>query len=386
MARHLQTEEPALWEWFAACPQRSEEAEAVRLDLLKSTYRLEPETQPRLHELANEVRAQMRIDSPVTLYQAQSGQALNAALAYLPGEAHVILAGTLQSLLAEQELRAVLGHELAHFLLFEGWHSDYRISAELLRALCQDAAAAPVHIESSRRFNLWTEVYADRWACHVSGDLPATVAALVKIETGLAEVSADSYLRQAEEVVKKCRDPASGVTHPELYLRARALQLWARQGDEAQAEIEGLIEGPLHLGRLDLLGQRRAAQLTRRLLDLLLAPAWFQTEAVLAHARRFFPDFAPSKSTANEEELLKELDRADASFRDYIGYLLLDFATADRDLGDGALALAIVMGRRLGLGERIAALAQKELGLGKKALGRIEKGAEALVAQGEPGS
>src|SRR4051812_13532535 len=82
---HLKSAEPGLWKWFASTRKRTEEAEAVRLDLLKSTYRLEPQTQPKLYDLANAVRECIGLSCSVTLYQAQTGATLNAALAYLPG-------------------------------------------------------------------------------------------------------------------------------------------------------------------------------------------------------------------------------------------------------------------------------------------------------------
>ncbi len=88
--------------------------------------------------------------------------------------------------------------------------------------------------------------------------------ALIKIETGLNEVSAESYLRQAEEIFAKSNVQAEQISHPEPYIRARALRLWADRGNEAHAEIERMIEGGLNLHRLDLLGQKRAAELTRR--------------------------------------------------------------------------------------------------------------------------
>ena len=85
--------------------------------------------------------SRMGLSSTFTLYQAQTGSVLNASLAYFPGEAHVILAGPLTEVLSPQELRAVLAHELAHFLLFDGWHGDYFAAAELLRAISADASA-----------------------------------------------------------------------------------------------------------------------------------------------------------------------------------------------------------------------------------------------------
>ena len=217
---HLQAMEPGLWQWFASTRKRLEEADAVRLHLLKSTYRLEPQGQPKLYDLANGVRERLGLTCNVTLYQAQTAASLNAALAYLPGEAHIILAGPLANVLADNELRAVLAHELAHFLLYEESEGVYLVAADLLRALAADAAAGPAASESSRLYGLWTEIYADRWAYHLCGDVTSAIAALIKIETGLSEVSAESYLRQADEIFAKAGAATDGVSHPEPYIRA----------------------------------------------------------------------------------------------------------------------------------------------------------------------
>lgn len=372
-----------MWKWFASARKRNEEADAVRLDLLKSTYRLEQESQPDLYKIVNGVRERMQLNCHVTLYQAQTSNALNAALAYLPGEAHIVLAGPLASVLSENELRAVLAHELAHFRMFDDVQGEYLIAADLLRSLGADPAASVAASESARLYSLWSEIFADRWAYQVSEDVTAAVAALIKIETGLNEVSAESYLRQAEEIFAKSVAKAEQISHPEPYIRARALRLWAEQGDDAHAEIERMIEGGLNLHRLDLLGQKRAAELTRRLVQTLLTPAWYRTEPVLAHAKQFFPDFVVDDVAASVECLKAELDCGDASLTDYCCFLMLDFVTVDRDLGDAALSAAIVLARRLGIDKRFAELVQKELTLGKKAFAKIDKNAESILAKSE---
>ena len=383
IVEHLRAAEPGLWNWFSSTQKRRGEADAVRLDLLKSTYRLEPQAQIRLYALANEVRDELGLTCSVTLYQAQTAVAMNAALAYLPGEAHIILAGPLGTVLSDHELRAVLAHELAHFLLYEEAGGDYLVAADLLRALAADTSAGPSASESARLYALWTEIYADRWALHVCGELTAAVATLIKIQTGLSDVSAESYLRQAEEVFAKANTPADGASHPESYIRARALRLWAEQGDQAQAEFERMIEGGLMLNRLDLLGQVRAADLTRHFLQLLLSPRWFQTDAVLAHARQFFPEFVLPPNAPTDDAIKAALDRGGCSLRDYLCYLMLDFATVDRDLGDVVLAASIVLARRLGFADRFAELVHKELTLSNKAFTKIEKDAEAILAKTE---
>jgi hypothetical protein len=329
------------------------------------------------------VRERLGLTCHVTLYQAQTGNALNAALAYLPGEAHVILAGPLANVLTESELQAVLAHELAHYLLYEADEGHYLIASDLLRALSTDPMTGPAASESFRLYSLWTEAYADRWAHHVCGDFNAAVAALIKIETGLNEVSASSYLRQADEIFAKASEATSGISHPEPYIRARALRLWAEQGDQAQAEIDRMIQGRLSLHRLDFLDQARAADLTMQFLQALLSPRWYQTDAVLGHARRFFADFAMQNKPHDLAVLKGQVDAGDGSLCDYLCYLMLDFATVDRDLGDVSLSASIVLARRLGIDKRFAELAQKELAIGKKAFGKIDKEADSILAKTE---
>lgn len=378
---HLRTAEPGLWDWFASARRRGAEADAVRLDLLKSTYRLDPATQPQLYALAEEVRGRMNLACTVTLYQSQTGGGLNAALAYLPGEAHVIFSGPLTGVLTEPEVRAVLAHELGHYLLDEEAGGEYLVAADLLRALAVDPVAGGVAAESARLFALWTEIYADRWAGHVSADAGAAVAALLKTSTGLSEVDAASYLRQADEIFAAGEVKTAEVSHPEPYVRARALRLWVERGDAAGGEVERMIEGGLNLQRLDLLGRGRAADLTRRFLHALIAPAWFRTEAVMAHAGRFFADFAADARPPDPAAVKADLDRGDDALRDYACYLMLDFASVDRDLGDPAVAAAVVLARRLGIDARFAELAPKELGIGKKAFAKLDRDAEALLAK-----
>ena len=381
IVEYLRSTEPALWNWFASSRQRAAEADAVRLELLKTSYRLDAASQPKLHEQAESVRECMQLACGITLYQSQSGNDLNASVAYLPSEAHIIFSGPLTSVLSEAEARAVLAHELAHFMLFDQCEGEYLVAADLLRALAVDPSAGNAAAESARLFNLWTEIYADRWACHVSEDPTVAIAALLKTSTGLAEVNPESYLRQAEEIFAKSIEKTENISHPEPYIRARALRLWSEKGDEAEAEIDRMIGGGLSLQRLDLLGQKRAADFTRRFLQSLLAPVWFRSEAVMAHASRFFADFAIGTEPVDDAVLKDGLDHGDDSLRDYVCYLMLDFVSVDRELGDPAVSAALVLARRLGIQARFAELVQKELGIGKKAFARIDRDAESLLAK-----
>ncbi len=378
VVRTLHEHEAELWEWFSAEKLRAEQGEAVRLELLKSTYRLEPQTHSALHAAAGEVAARLGLTAPLRLYQAQGAGGLNASLAYVPGEAHLVLHGPVADRLTPLELRAVLGHELLHFVLLDRW-SEYLVASQVLQAMAGDEAAEPAHVTTARRFALYTEVYCDRGAHLACGDLASAVSALVKIETGIDEVSAESYLRQADEIFGKGHPRSEGVTHPETFVRARAMRLWAESPERAASELRGVIEGKASLAELDLPGQRAVSSLTRRLVAALLRPPWLRTDPLLAHARLFFEDFEPA--AALDSGLAADLRDGDEKLLDYWCYVLLDFSVADRDLEDAPLAAALLLADELGLGERFRKLAGRELALRKKQLEALDAGAAALVAK-----
>jgi hypothetical protein len=376
---YLKQEEPELWNWFSSNKVRAEYAEAVRLDLLKTTYRLEPALQPDLYAIAKEVLTRLDLEVPVTFYQAQSGGGLNAALAFVPGEAHVILVGSVLTTLASAELRAVLGHELAHFLLFNGWDGDFLVVSEILKALSNDASAHSCHLETARLFRLYAEIFADRGAFAATEDALVTIATLVKVNTGLREVNAESYLRQAEEIFARSRVKADQLTHPEPYIRAWALKQIADRGESALPDIEKLIAGSPPVNQLDLLAQQKVAARTRELLEHFLSPTWFRTEPVLAHARMFFSDFAATADVSLDPGFVAEIKTAEASLQDYYCYLLLDFVAVDRDLEEIPLAAALLLCEELGLAKRFAQIVVRELGITKKRLANVERDAAKIV-------
>lgn len=376
---YLRAREPALWEWFSSDRFRAEHAAAVRLELLKSSYRLDRAEHGGLHALADEAARGIGLTAPITLYQAQSpGGALNASLCFLPGEAHVLLTGPVTTTLTPDEQRAVLAHELAHHVLWEKDGGALQVASEVLSAMAADAHAEPAHAASARLFHLYLELSADR-ASLAAGALEIAVAALVKVQTGLATASGERYLAQAAEIL----GAAPGLrteerSHPEAFVRARALQLWSERGAAADVEVERLLEGAPPLGELDLLAQERLERTTRALVTRLLAPAWMRSATLLAHARAFFDDFAPAPPAP-----LSQPEGAHASVLDYLAYVLLDFAAADPALEDAPLAAALLLEAELGLGDRLRALAAKELKLKKKELDRVQREATAIVARAD---
>ncbi len=378
---YLKSEEPDIWQWYASNRVREEQAEAVRFELLKATYRIDRENQPSLYAAAEAAAAKLGLEVPITIYQAQTPAGLNASLAYVPDEAHVVLHGPVASKLSDAELKALLAHELSHLALWRQWDGEYLVVDQILVALTHDRIAEAAHFASARLLGLYNEIFCDRGALLAAGDPLVVVAMLVKVSTGVEDVSAASYLRQAEEVFSRGGAKAADLTHPEAFIRARAVKLYAGGDKDADAKVAEMIEGRPALEELDLVRQSHVAGLTRRLLSVLLRPAWMRSESVVAHARLFFPDYVPGEGPAEDAALKDDLRTDDDPMRDYYCYVLLDFVSADRDLEELPLAAALALTERLGLKDRFLDIARKELRLRKKQLERIDTEKDSLLAK-----
>jgi hypothetical protein len=149
----------------------------------------------------------------------------------------------------------------------------------------------------------------------VVGDSAAVVTGLVKMATGLPEVTA---------------------AHAENFTRARAIQLWQEKGDRADATIQKMMAGPVSLDRLDVFSQAHLHAVTRGILLELLRPEWMRTPLLLNLAHGFFPDLSwngiPEIGIAGKLGTI--LAESDKSVHNYFSNLLLDLAQADPKLGN----------------------------------------------------
>ncbi|HSV83711.1 MAG TPA: M48 family metalloprotease [Ramlibacter sp.] len=372
---YLREHEPEVWRWAQSAQAQREHADAVRGELLKHTYRLDAAAHPELHHAARTAAGRLHLDVPLTLYQATDGP-MNAALFFVPGEAHVVFSGPLLERLQGAELEAVLGHELSHYLLWTEEDGAYHAADRVLVATAEDPRANAAHLQTARLYRLFTEAYADRGSVVACAALEPAVTALVKTQTGLPKVSAASYLQQADEIVSRPGWSTEASSHPEVFVRARALRLWSQEDAQAEEWLASALRGALTLDAADLLGQQELVRLTRRVLQQVLRPAWMRTEATLAHARRFFPDFAASE--APDDTLGAQIAAADGC-HEYVAALLLDLATADLDMDEVPLAAALELAKAWGVAATLAARVQRDLKMPKRQFNKLKQEAAALV-------
>lgn len=348
-----------LWQYFSA-PLTGDDPVSFKTELLKSTYRLDPATEPRLYAAVAQIKEALQIRQQVTLYQLMNGDDLNAHVYTQPEEVHVVFSGRALQLLDEKESLAVLAHELGHVLLFN--LEDYNTSNRILNALSGQVATGNEYLETARLFDLYTELFCDHMALKVTGDIHAAVSSLVKMGTGLEQVSADSYIRQAIEIFGQGKVITDSSTHPEMFIRAYALHLQATQPDSWEAQIRPVIEGHAPINQLDLFAQQELAAHTRTLLDHLLAGPDLQSPELLNLFNQYFPAEKINPAPLPEPALAAY----DSSCRDYLAYILLDFAMADKETEEQVLERAIVLAKATGLTDNLTAVLRKELKLSTK--------------------
>jgi hypothetical protein len=374
MVDFLREHEPEVWRWATSASTAAEHVERVRADLLRGCYRLEEPGHPNVHAACNAAAQRLAIDVPISLYQAADG-AMNAALYFIPGEVHIVFTGAVLERLHGAELQAMLGHELAHYVLWTIDRGDYHAADRILHMTAGDPRAAQSHLQSARLFGLFTEAYADRGGVVASASLDAAVAALVKIQTGLSAVSATSYLKQAQEVCAASRASSAGTTHPEIYVRVRGLELWANRETTADSWLAETLVGSLTLGALDITHQKQIEANTELLLlDFFANDRALHSESLVSHARSFIPTFDASSGRSPVQPTIPE------SLYEYFAYVLLDFAAGDPELDSLPLAAALLTADRWGLTSTLEKLATKELALNKKALDRAKLDAARLLA------
>ncbi|WP_298960490.1 M48 family metalloprotease [uncultured Roseibium sp.] len=243
----LKQNEDGLWEWFASDKLTEHADKDARLYLLKNAVRLDEEDHPAVHALAREVATVLGIMVPITLYQDNNGGQRNAMLVRMTSEVSILFGGDILSFLSEEQLRALMAHEMAHFLFNSLESGAFNITDNLLNWICQHGGESS-HQRSLWLSNLYQEIFADRVALQICKNLEAPLSLLVIVGAGIANVSAQAYLKQAEEALEAAildgqYSGADSDSHPELFIRALAMRDWFEGREEADSRLKHMVEG-----------------------------------------------------------------------------------------------------------------------------------------------
>jgi len=367
---YLRRHEPDVWRWASARRSDEEHREALRALLLRDTYRIEEQSHAEVHRILAQAMARLGILAPATLYQSP-GQEMNAALVFVPDEVHIVLQGPVLERLSQDELLALFGHELAHYLLWSQDEGSFLIADRILADTLAAPDASASHRETCRRFALHTELFADRGGAVAAGAVGPAVSTLVKVQTGIGTVDPAAYLRQASEIESSEAGASTAHSHPETFIRARALSLWWEGAADLDRWIDSRLHGRLALAQLDLPGQVRMQELTRGFLAYFLEGTGLASDAVLAQVRMLFPDWGNSETVVMPEAFGEDV--VDDAVRDYLNALMLDLALADGGQREQALLRAGQVAQQLGSLEGLRASLRRDAGFGKRELDRYNR-------------
>lgn len=367
---YLKQHEPEVWAWAGSQQVRDAHLAQVRTHLLRDTYRLEPEAHPEVHAALTLAMQRLGISAGATLYQA-SGQAMNAALVYVPGEVHIVLEGPVLERLSAHELLALFGHELAHYLLWSLEGGAFLSAERILQDALGAHGASDSHRQTARCYGLHTELFADRGAALAADALAPAISTLVKVQTGIGNPDPAAYLRQATELEDALEDTSAGTTHPETFVRARALELWWQDDPMLDAWTDRKLRGVLRLATLDLPRQVQLQTMTRAFVNWFLESAQLRSDAVTNQVRMLFADWAADEPVAPPDQF-ESLQAAD-DVRGYFNALMLDLALVDPEVRDPALQRAMMVARVMDSEALLLAQLKRDAGMGKREIDKLRK-------------
>lgn len=219
-------------------PERS-----LRLLFLSDSVRVGEQQFPHLHGMLLDACYVLDMPKVPPMYVTQDPQP-NAMCVGLD-EPIIVLTTGLVELLDEEEMRAVVGHEVGHAL---SGHAVYRTILLFLTNVALKVAWIPLGniavmaiVTALREWFRKSELSADRAGLLVGQDLQASLRGLMKLAGGnhLHEMNVDAFLAQAEEYEAggDLRDSVLKImnvlprSHPFATVRAAELKKWSESRD-----------------------------------------------------------------------------------------------------------------------------------------------------------
>lgn len=219
-------------------PERS-----LRLLYLSDSVRVSDAQFSHLNDMLRDACYVLDLDKVPPMYVTQD-PVPNAMCVGLD-EPVIVLTTGLVELLDEEEMRAVIGHEVGHAL---SGHAVYRTVLLFLTNVALKVAWIPLGnvavmaiVTALREWFRKSELSADRAGLLVGQDLRASMRGLMKIAGGnhLHEMNVDAFLAQADEYEKAgdLRDSVLKIlnvlprSHPFTTVRAAELNKWSESRD-----------------------------------------------------------------------------------------------------------------------------------------------------------
>lgn len=225
----------------------------VRRTLLARSLQLSEGMAPAPHRVVRELASRFGITEPVEIYQASGAE--NASIHLVTSPVLVEIQGRMLSLLDDDTLAALLGHEIGHYLAHGPGSSE--LGPSLAATIILHSSEAPEELfRAAQRMSMARELTADRFGLLSCSGLDAALRLEMVVVTGLAAENLTwdtaAYLSQSRELMEATLaegDTALGTSHPEHSLRTWAL--WLFSETEVYKELTGLGPGTRRLSDVD---------------------------------------------------------------------------------------------------------------------------------------
>ena len=223
---------------------------SIRLMFLATAVRTSERQFPELYDMVRDAAYVLDLEKVPDLYITQD-PTVNAMCIGIDTPIVVLTSGLVE-LLDEEELRAVVGHEVGHAM---SGHALYRTMLLILTNIATRIAWIPLGnlaimalVTALKEWFRKAELSCDRAGLLAGQDLQASMRGLMKLAGGhnLGEMNVDAFLEQAAEY-EKAGDLRDGVlkllqllpqTHPFAVVRVAQLKKWS-ESDEYRSILAG---------------------------------------------------------------------------------------------------------------------------------------------------
>lgn len=227
----------------------------VRRSLMARSLLLSEGMAPSPYRVARGLAGRFGIDAPIEIYQAAGAE--NATMHTVRSPVLIEVQGRMLSLLDDDTLAALLGHELGHYLA-HGEDNPQRGPTLAAMTILHGGNAPEELVAAAQRLSMAQELTADRIGLIACSGLDAALRLEMVAVTGLAAETltwdTDAYLAQSRDLMEATLaegETAQGTTHPEHSLRTWAL--WLFSETDVYRQISGQGSGTRKLTDVDAL-------------------------------------------------------------------------------------------------------------------------------------
>lgn len=189
--------------------------------LLSSAIQIKKDLFPKIHNSITEVLENLNLDENYRFFVTPNNADANAYCKVLPksDRADIVFTSRLIELLDEDEIKYVIGHEIAHYV-----YQHY------LYPKNEDFNSDNLKYFNSLNLSKSAEISADRLGFLAIGDLEKALKVMVKISSGLSskhiQFNFEAFIKQLDSLKKlKNNSYLMNSSHPSIFTRAQAL-IW----------------------------------------------------------------------------------------------------------------------------------------------------------------